>query len=129
MRLIAQTNSYVISLKLLKIDGHQIVVIQRLGSIKEIIQAPTENAKWKLACEKRSNLGNEIFKDKYPDEDGTKYIRVYYASCKLSFLHGITPHVQLHESEKLTYEKARDLWRSSVETEWEVSKKPLWETS
>jgi len=45
MSLIAQMNSYVISLKLLKIDGHQIVVIQRLGSIKEIIQAPTENAK------------------------------------------------------------------------------------
>ena len=70
-----------------------------------------------------------FFKDKYPDEDGTSYMRVHYASCKNRFLHGITPHVQLHESEKLTYEKARDLWRSSVETEWEVSKKPLWETS
>ena len=70
-----------------------------------------------------------FLKDKHPDEDGTTYIRVHYASCRLRFLHGITPHVQLHESEKLTYEKARDLWRSSVETEWEVSKKPLWETS
>ena len=70
-----------------------------------------------------------FFKDKHPDEDGTTYIMVHYASCRLRFLHGITPHVQLHESEKLTYEKARDLWRSSVETEWEVSKKPLWETT
>ena len=70
-----------------------------------------------------------FFPDKIPDEDGTGYIRVHYASCKKRFLHGITPHVQLHESEKFTYEKARDLWRLSVETEWEVSKKPLWETS
>ncbi len=70
-----------------------------------------------------------FLKDKHPDEDGTTYIRVHYASCRFRFLHGITPHVQLHESEKLTYEKARDLWRSSVETEWEVSKNPLWETS
>ncbi len=127
--MIAQMNSYVIFLKLLKIVGRQIVVIQRLGSIKEIIQTPTENAKLKLACDKNIESGNEFFKDKHPDEDGTKYIRVHYASCRLRFLHGITPNVQLHESEKLTYEKARDLWRSSVETEWEVSKKPLWETS
>ena len=70
-----------------------------------------------------------FFKDKSPDEDGTTYIRVHCASCKLRFLQGITPNVQLHESKKLTYEKARDLWRLSVETEWEVSKKPLWETS
>ena len=46
-----------------------------------------------------------FFIDKHPDEDGTTYIRVHYASCRLRFLHGITPHVQLHESEKLTYEK------------------------
>ncbi len=53
-----------------------------------------------------------FLKDKHPDEDdedGTKYIRVHYDSCRLRFLHGITPHLQLHESEKLTYEKARDL--------------------
>ena len=66
-----------------------------------------------------------VFKDKHPYEDGTGKIRVNYASCRLRFLHGITPHVQLLESEKLTYEKARELWRSAVETEWEVSKKPL----
>ena len=70
-----------------------------------------------------------FFKDKHPDEDGTTYIRVHYASCRLRFLHGITPHVQLHESEKLTYEKAIDLWRLSVQKGWEVSSKPLWETS
>ena len=70
-----------------------------------------------------------FLKDKQPDEDETTYIRVHYSSCRLRFLLGITPHVQLHKSEKLTYEKARDLWRSSVEKEWEVSKKPLWETS
>ena len=68
------------------------------------------------------------FQDKHSDEDGTKYMRVHYASCRLGFLHGITPHVELHESEKLTYANARDLWRSSVETEWEVSEKPLWKT-
>ncbi len=66
--------------------------------------------------------------DKSSDEDGTIYMRVHYGSCSHGFLHGITPHVQLHESEKLTYEEARDLWRSSVETEWEISEKPLWET-
>ena len=70
-----------------------------------------------------------FFKDKHPDEDGTTYIRVHFCCCRLGFQQGITPHVQLHESEKLTYEKARDLWSSSVETEWEVSNKPLWETS
>ena len=69
-------NSYVTSLKLLKIVGHQIVVIQTLGSIKEIIQAPTENAKWKLACEKKDRVWTMRFlKDKHPDEDGTTYIR------------------------------------------------------
>ena len=70
-----------------------------------------------------------LFKDKHLDEDGPTYISVQYASCRNRFLYGITPYVQLHESEKLTYEKARELWRSSVETEWEVSKKPLWERS
>ena len=69
-----------------------------------------------------------FFKDKSLDEDGTTYMRVHYASCSLGFLHGITPHVQLHQSEKLTYEKARELWSSSVETDWEVSEKPLWKT-
>ena len=69
-----------------------------------------------------------FFEDKFPDEDGTTYMRVHYASCRHRFLDGITPNVRLHESEKLTYEKARDLWRSSVETEWEVSEHPLWIT-
>ena len=57
-----------------------------------------------------------FFKDKFPDEDGTTYIRVHYASCSHRFLHGFTPHVQLHESVKLTYEKLRGLLRTSVET-------------
>ena len=70
-----------------------------------------------------------LFKDKYPDEDGTTYIRIHFASCRHRFLNGITPHVQLHESERLTCEEARGLWRSSVETDWQVSKKPLWKTS
>ena len=69
-----------------------------------------------------------FFKDKFPDEDGTTYMRVHYASCKHRFLNGITSHVHLYKSEKLTYEKARDLWRSSEQTEWEVSEKPLWNT-
>ncbi|WP_269605967.1 DUF1651 domain-containing protein [Prochlorococcus marinus] len=69
-----------------------------------------------------------FFKDKHPDEDGTKYIRIHYACCRNRFLHGITPNVQLCESEKLTYETARVLWLCSVEAEWEVSKKPLWVT-
>ena len=45
------------------------------------------------------------FQDKQSDEDGTRYVSVHYDSCRRRFLHGITPHVQLHESEKLTYEK------------------------
>ena len=69
-----------------------------------------------------------FFKDKFPDEDGTSYIRVHYASCRQRFLYGITPNVRLHESERLTYEKARVLWTTSVETEWEVSREPLWMT-
>ena len=69
-----------------------------------------------------------FFQDKFPDEDGTTYMRVHYASCKNRFLHGITPHVQLHESEKMTFEIARELWKSSIEKKWEVSKKPLWLT-
>ena len=73
-------------------------------------------------------LGMRFFKDKFPDEDGTIYIRVHYASCENRFLDGITPHVRLHRSEKLTYENARNLWRSSIETEWEVSEEPLWMT-
>ena len=55
-------------------------------------------------------------------------MRVHYASCKNRFLQGITPHVQLHESEKMSFETARELWKSSIETEWEVSDKPLWIT-
>ena len=72
--------------------------------------------------------GMRFFNEKYPDEDGTTYMRIHYASCRQKFLHGKTSHIQLHESEKLTFERARDLWRSSVETEWEVSNKPLWDT-
>ena len=67
-----------------------------------------------------------FFSDNLPDEDGISYMRVHYASCKHRFLRGITPHVQLHESEKMTFETARELWKSSIETEWEVSEKPLW---
>ena len=70
-----------------------------------------------------------FFLDRIPDEDGTVYMRVHYASCKNRFLHGITPHVQLHESEKMTFETSRELWKSSIETDWEVSGKPLWMTS
>ena len=69
-----------------------------------------------------------FFQDKVPDEDGTTYMRVHYASCKNLFFNGITPNVQLHESEKMTYEVARELWKSSIETEWNVSHKPLWIT-
>ena len=69
-----------------------------------------------------------FFKDKFPDEDGTTYMRVHYASCRYRFLHGFTPNVQLYESEKLTFLEARDLWKSSIETDWEVSDKPLWKT-
>ena len=74
-------------------------------------------------------LAMRFFEDSYPNEDGTRYMRVHYASCKQKFLDGITPNVQLNCSERLTYEKARYLWRSSVDTEWEVSRNPLWETS
>ena len=70
-----------------------------------------------------------FFQDKFSDEDGTTYMRVHYASCKHRFLHGITPHVQIHESEKMTFETARDLWKSSIETDWEVSEMPFWMTS
>ena len=69
-----------------------------------------------------------FFSDNLPDEDGISYMRVHYASCKHRFLHGITPHVQLHESEMMTFETARELWKSSIETEWEVSENPLWMT-
>ena len=69
-----------------------------------------------------------FFSDNLPDEEGTSYMRVHYASCKHRFLHGITPYVQLHESEKMTFETARELWKSSIETDWEVSEKPLWMT-
>ena len=70
-----------------------------------------------------------FFQDKFPDEDGKTYMRVHYASCQYRFLNGITPHVQLHESERMSFETARDLWMSSIETEWLVSDKPLWMTS
>ena len=58
-----------------------------------------------------------FIKDKHPDEVVIKYIRVHFSSYKHRFLHRNIPHVQLNESGKLTYEKARDLWRSSLETE------------
>ena len=74
-------------------------------------------------------LAMRFFKDNHPNEDGTRYMRVHYASCRERFLDGITPNVELHFSERLTHENARYLWRSSLETEWEVSKNPLWETS
>tara|TARA_Y100001968_G_scaffold329793_1_gene379980 strand:- start:120 stop:302 length:183 start_codon:yes stop_codon:yes gene_type:complete len=57
-----------------------------------------------------------FFKDKFPVEDGSRYIRVHFASCRHRFLHGIISHVQLSESERLNYEQARDLWKSLVET-------------
>ena len=69
-----------------------------------------------------------FFQDKFPDEDGTIYMRVHYASCKHRFLNGINPHVQLNESEKMSFEAARELWKSSIEREWDVSDKPLWMT-
>ena len=69
-----------------------------------------------------------FFKDRISDEDGTIYMRVHYASCKNRFLNGITPNVQLHESEKMTFETARELWKSSIETDWQISDKPLWMT-
>ncbi len=70
-----------------------------------------------------------FFQDKFSDEDGTRYMRVHYASCKNRFLNGITPGVQLHKSERMNLETARELWKSSIETEWIVSDKPLWMTS
>ena len=70
-----------------------------------------------------------FFQDKFPDEDGKIYMRVHYASCKNRFFNGVTPYVQLHASEKMTFETARELWKSSIETDWEVSEKPLWLTS
>ena len=69
-----------------------------------------------------------FFQDKFLDEDGTTYMRVHYASCNDGFLRGITPHVELHQSEKMTVDTARELWISSIEKDWEVSKKPLWMT-
>ena len=47
-----------------------------------------------------------FFQDKFPDENGTTYMRVHFASCKGRFLYGISPHVQLHASEKMTIETA-----------------------
>tara|TARA_Y100001968_G_scaffold313312_1_gene337380 strand:+ start:1136 stop:1399 length:264 start_codon:yes stop_codon:yes gene_type:complete len=73
-------------------------------------------------------LAMRFFQDKISDEDGTLYMRVHYASCKQRFLRGITPHVDLYASEKMAFELARELWRSSLETDWEVSDKPLWLT-
>ena len=70
-----------------------------------------------------------FFQDKFPDENGTTYMRVHYASCKGRFLYGISPHVQLHASEKMTIETARELWKSSLETDWIVSERPLWMTN
>ena len=73
---------------------------------------------------KRTFLGYEGFKKSYLNEDGTSYMRVHYASCRQTFLKGINPNVQLLFSVRLTYEKARYLCRSSLETAWEVSKIP-----
>ncbi len=78
---------------------------------------------------KDRDLAMRFFQDLFPDEDGTIYMRVHYASCKHRFLQGVTPDVQLHRSEKMTFETARELWISSIETDWEVSDKPLWMTS
>ena len=69
-----------------------------------------------------------FFQDKFPDEDGTVYMRVHYASCKKTFSNGISQHVQLYASEKMSLESARELWKSSVETDWDVSEVPLWMT-
>ena len=67
-----------------------------------------------------------FFQDKYPDEDGKIYMRVHYAFCTQGFLNGISPNVQLQASEKMSFESARELWKSSLETDWEISEKPLW---
>ncbi len=77
---------------------------------------------------KERDLAMRFFQDKFPDEDGKTYMRVHYASCKQRFLHGITPYVELHESKKMLLEQARELWKYSIETDWEVSDKPLWLT-
>mgnify|MGYP001475378679 CR=1 FL=1 len=69
-----------------------------------------------------------FFQDKFPDEDGTKYMRVHYGCCKNRFLKGITPFVILHKSKKMSFKEARELWQSSIETDWEVSNNPLWLT-
>ena len=71
-------------------------------------------------------LAMRFFLDKFPDLEGTSYIRVHYASCKQKFFRGITPNVLLFESEKMTFETARELWKSSIEKDWEVSEYPLW---
>ena len=73
-------------------------------------------------------LAMRFFPDKFPEEDGTINMRVQYASCKPRFLHGITPYVVLHQSEKMSFRTAKQLWSSSLETDWEVSKFPLWTT-
>tara|TARA_Y100001968_G_scaffold53422_1_gene44487 strand:- start:230 stop:493 length:264 start_codon:yes stop_codon:yes gene_type:complete len=73
-------------------------------------------------------LAMRFFQDKIADEDGTPYMRVHYAICEQRFLRGITPHVELYASERMAFEIARELWRSSLETDWEVSDKPLWFT-
>ena len=85
-----------------------------------------QNESWLV--KKDRVLAMRFFQDKFPDEDGTIYMRVHYASCKHRFLYGITPHVELHASEKMTFETARTLWKSSIEKEWQVSRKPLWMT-
>ena len=77
---------------------------------------------------KDRTLAMRFFQDKFPDEDGKLYMRVHYASCEKRFLNGITPHVHLNASEKMTFETARELWRSSLEQDWDVSNKPLWLT-
>ena len=53
-----------------------------------------------------------FFQDNFPDEDGTKYMRVHYASCKTGFIQGITPNVNLNASERMTFKSARELWKS-----------------
>jgi len=74
-------------------------------------------------------LAMRFFQDKISDEYGTLYMRVHYACCERGFLRGVTPHVDLYASERMGFEIARELWRSSLETDWEVSEKPLWLTS
>tara|TARA_Y100001968_G_scaffold152100_1_gene139168 strand:+ start:126 stop:341 length:216 start_codon:yes stop_codon:yes gene_type:complete len=69
-----------------------------------------QNESWLL--KKDRVWAMRFFKDKYPDEDGTTYKRVHYASCRLIFLLDITPKVKLHESEKLTDESNKPLWEN-----------------